>query len=299
MVAIYSALFPNYHVCFVIYDETYVDVRGMSSHLRIVAPSMRDKQWKKDIMHTYTQPNKGVNMRKDASRGYPAQATQAAFPLGGVGTGNVSIGARGDLRDWEIYNAPAKGTYLPNTFVAVSLLPAGGERITRVVEGPVSGTHALSHGYHPHTGVGLPRFAQSTLAGTYPIAEFAVADPAVPATITLEAFTPLVPLQPVDSGIPGAIFNYTITNTGSRGALFDTPIINLPQVAILGTGAIVKRAVVMADDNGNDLIAVRSMVYLALSYDHRLIDGADAARFLGAIKHRLEEGSFEGDLNTA
>jgi 2-oxoglutarate dehydrogenase E2 component (dihydrolipoamide succinyltransferase) len=91
---------------------------------------------------------------------------------------------------------------------------------------------------------------------------------------------------------------FTITNTGSRGALFDTPIINLPQVAILGTGAIVKRAVVMADDNGNDLIAVRSMVYLALSYDHRLIDGADAARFLAAIKHRLEEGSFEGDLNT-
>ena len=154
-------------------------------------------------------------MRKDASRGYPAQATQAAFPLGGVGTGNVSIGARGDLRDWEIYNAPAKGTYLPNTFVAVSLLPAGGERITRVVEGPVSGTHALSHGYHPHTGVGLPRFAQSTLAGTYPIAEFAVHDPAVPATIALEAFTPFVPLHPVDSGIPGAIFNYTITNTGA------------------------------------------------------------------------------------
>jgi 2-oxoglutarate dehydrogenase E2 component (dihydrolipoamide succinyltransferase) len=92
---------------------------------------------------------------------------------------------------------------------------------------------------------------------------------------------------------------FTITNTGSRGALFDTPIINLPQVAILGTGAIVKRAVVMADDNGNDLIAVRSMVYLALSYDHRLVDGADAARFLGAIKQRLEEGSFEGDLNTA
>jgi 2-oxoglutarate dehydrogenase E2 component (dihydrolipoamide succinyltransferase) len=92
---------------------------------------------------------------------------------------------------------------------------------------------------------------------------------------------------------------FTITNTGSRGALFDTPIINLPQVAILGTGAIVKRAVVMADDNGNDLIAVRSMAYLALSYDHRLVDGADAARFLGAIKQRLEEGSFEGDLNTA
>ena len=89
---------------------------------------------------------------------------------------------------------------------------------------------------------------------------------------------------------------FTITNTGSRGALFDTPIINQPQVAILGTGAVVKRAVVVGDDTGQDVIAVRSMVYLALSYDHRLVDGADAARFLGSMKARLEDGSFEAEL---
>nr|WP_309225553.1 2-oxoglutarate dehydrogenase, E2 component, dihydrolipoamide succinyltransferase [Quadrisphaera sp. INWT6] len=89
---------------------------------------------------------------------------------------------------------------------------------------------------------------------------------------------------------------FTITNTGSRGALFDTPIINQPQVAILGTGAVVKRPAVITGPDGDDVIAVRSMMYLALSYDHRLVDGADAARFLTALKARLEDGAFEAEL---
>jgi pyruvate dehydrogenase E2 component (dihydrolipoamide acetyltransferase) len=89
---------------------------------------------------------------------------------------------------------------------------------------------------------------------------------------------------------------FTLTNTGSRGALFDTPIINQPQVGILGTGAVVKRPVVVKDADGGESIAVRSMVYLALSYDHRIVDGADAARFLVSMKERLEEGAFEADL---
>ena len=89
---------------------------------------------------------------------------------------------------------------------------------------------------------------------------------------------------------------FTLTNTGSRGALFDTPIINQPQVAILGLGAVVKRPVVMKGDDGGETIAIRSMVYLALSYDHRIVDGADAARFLVTLKDRLEEGRFESDL---
>jgi pyruvate dehydrogenase E2 component (dihydrolipoamide acetyltransferase) len=89
---------------------------------------------------------------------------------------------------------------------------------------------------------------------------------------------------------------FTLTNTGSRGALFDTPIINQPQVAILGTGTVVKRAVVVDDLALGEVIAVRSMVYLALTYDHRLVDGADAARYLVTVKNRLEEGSFEAEL---
>src|SRR6266568_2784912 len=89
---------------------------------------------------------------------------------------------------------------------------------------------------------------------------------------------------------------FTLTNTGSRGALFDTPIINQPQVAILGTGTVVKRPVVVEDPALGEVIAVRSMVYLALTYDHRLVDGADAARYLGTVKSRLEEGAFEAEL---
>ena len=89
---------------------------------------------------------------------------------------------------------------------------------------------------------------------------------------------------------------FTITNTGSVGALFDTPIFVPPQSAILGTGAIVRRPMVIKDADGNEVIAIRSMCYLALSYDHRNIDGADASRFLNAVKARIEAGEFEGDL---
>jgi pyruvate dehydrogenase E2 component (dihydrolipoamide acetyltransferase) len=89
---------------------------------------------------------------------------------------------------------------------------------------------------------------------------------------------------------------FTLTNTGSRGALFDTPIINQPQVAILGTGTVVRRPVVVEDPALGEVIAVRSMVYLALTYDHRLVDGADAARFLTTVKNRLEEGAFDSEL---
>src|SRR6185312_3991741 len=92
---------------------------------------------------------------------------------------------------------------------------------------------------------------------------------------------------------------FTLTNTGSRGALFDTPIINQPQVGILGTGSVVKRAVVVDDPDLGEIIVPRSMVYLALSYDHRIVDGADAARFLVTIKDRLEAGAFERSLGLA
>ena len=89
---------------------------------------------------------------------------------------------------------------------------------------------------------------------------------------------------------------FTITNYGSAGTLMDTPIINQPQVGILGTGALVKRPVVIKDADLGEVIAVRDMMYLSLSYDHRLVDGADAARFLSALKQRLEEGDFGGEF---
>ncbi len=94
--------------------------------------------------------------------------------------------------------------------------------------------------------------------------------------------------------LQGATF--TITNTGSGGALFDTPIVPNPQVGILGCGTIVKRPAVVKDPEGNEVIGIRSMMYLFLSYDHRLVDGGDAARFLSSMKKRLEDGNFEGEL---
>ena len=86
---------------------------------------------------------------------------------------------------------------------------------------------------------------------------------------------------------------FTDTNTGSRGALFDTPILNPPQVGILGTGAVVRRPVAVDDPDLGEVTTVRSMVYLALTYDHRLVDGADGAAFLSTLKRRLEGGAFE------
>jgi 2-oxoglutarate dehydrogenase E2 component (dihydrolipoamide succinyltransferase) len=90
--------------------------------------------------------------------------------------------------------------------------------------------------------------------------------------------------------------SFTLTNTGSRGALFDTPVVFLPQSAILGTGIVAKRPAVVVDARGNEAIAIRSLVYLALSYDHRIIDGADASRFLMDVKSRLEMADFTAQL---
>ena len=130
------------------------------------------------------------------TRTFEASASSAAFPLGGIGTGNVSLGARGDLRDWELFNSPNKGNQLPNTFFAIRVQAGSRPPLTRVLEGPRSGPHDLSHGYHPATGAGLPRLAGSRLRGEYPLAFVEFEDPKLPVKVELEAFTPLIPLNP-------------------------------------------------------------------------------------------------------
>src|ERR1041384_3719069 len=127
------------------------------------------------------------------TRTFSAVDSQVAFPLGGIGTGNVSLGARGDLRDWEIFNHPGKGTALPNTFFAIRAQAGAAAPVARVLEAPVQPPHTLSHGYHPWTAAGLPRLAGTTFCGEYPFAWIGFADPALPVTVQLEAFTPLVP----------------------------------------------------------------------------------------------------------
>lgn len=149
---------------------------------------------------------------REEIRTFPAEASALAFPLGGIGTGNVSLGARGDLRDWEIFNHPGKGTVFPNTFFAIRVQVGDQKAVAKVLEGPVQPPHTRSHGYHPSTEVGLPRFRGTAFRGQYPFATIDFEDPDLPVELRLEAWTPLIPLNPEDSGLPCAILTYTVTN---------------------------------------------------------------------------------------
>ncbi|MBL8162797.1 MAG: hypothetical protein JNJ61_12490, partial [Anaerolineae bacterium] len=152
---------------------------------------------------------------KTKVRSFDEKAAALAFPLGGVGTGTVSLGARGDLRDWEIFNRPAKGVTLNNTYFALRVKPEGGKPVAKVLQAALQPPLDHSHGFDPQTGAGLPRFTSTTFYGEYPFARIDFHDDALPVRVSLEAFTPLIPLDPEKSGIPCAIFTYSVTNTGA------------------------------------------------------------------------------------
>lgn len=140
-------------------------------------------------------------------------APAVAFPLGGIGTGNVSVGARGEWRDWEIWGRAAKGTRLPNTFWAIRT--ASGDRVhTKVLEAPVQPPYTESHGFHPDTAAGLPHVDGARLRGEYPFVGVEFDDVDLPVHVGMDAYTPLVPLQPDDSGIPCVVVTHTVTNPG-------------------------------------------------------------------------------------
>lgn len=136
----------------------------------------------------------------------------AAFPLGGIGTGTVSIGARGEFRDWELENHPDKGRDNPNTFFAIHARPQGGTPITRVLESSLEGPADAPDGFGPSGLRGLPRLDAAAMRGEYPFVEVAFEDAALPVEVRLTAFTPLIPLDSADSGIPGAVLRYTVRN---------------------------------------------------------------------------------------
>jgi uncharacterized protein (DUF608 family) len=145
-----------------------------------------------------------------------SSATEAAFPLGGIGTGNISIGARGDLRDFEIWNEPRKGLTLPYTHFSLWARAGDQPSVTRVLEGRIPPPYARSHGIHPNLGGGLPRFVTSRFRGLYPTAELELQDPEVPLTARLLAYTPFAPLDADESGLPCAIFEWTLTNQSAE-----------------------------------------------------------------------------------
>lgn len=147
-----------------------------------------------------------------AQRRFAGTANQAAFLLGGIGTGNVSIGARGELRDWEIFNRPGKGVRIPYTFFAIRTREAALEPKTRVLESRLQPPFSRSHGYDSSDLAGLPRFEKSEMWAEYPFAWVELTDSTMPVSVCLEAFTPFVPLDADASGLPVAILRYNVRN---------------------------------------------------------------------------------------
>jgi non-lysosomal glucosylceramidase len=151
-------------------------------------------------------------------RVFPGTATEAAFLLGGIGTGNVSVGARGELRDWEIFNVPGKGVSLHYSFFAIRVQEEGQPPICKVLESKLNPPFSKSHGFHSGTTAGLPRFEESELKGEYPFAEISLKDRRMPVEVTLEAFTPMIPLNTDDSSIPCAVLRYRVKNKTDKKA---------------------------------------------------------------------------------
>jgi len=143
------------------------------------------------------------------------QLREIAFPLGGIGTGTVALGGRGDLRDWEIGNRPAQGRRLPYTFFVVWVQTGDEPAQTRVLEGRLQPPYSGPSGV-PLAGAGLPRFAEVTFAAAYPFAHLTFTDPDLPLQVSLEAFNPLIPHDSEASGLPVAVFRHTLANPTDR-----------------------------------------------------------------------------------
>lgn len=142
---------------------------------------------------------------------YLASASEAAFLLGGIGTGNISVGARGELRDWEIFNSPNKGFYSPGTYFALWCRSEGQAAVAKILESRIRPPYRGQSGIR-NRQAGVGRFANSQMRAEYPFVWVDLMDPAVPVAVTLEAFTPFIPLNADDSGIPAAVIRYRVAN---------------------------------------------------------------------------------------
>lgn len=140
------------------------------------------------------------------------QLSEIAFPLGGIGTGTVSLGGRGELRDWEIFNRPGKGKIVPFSFVALWTRPQGGVGTVKVVEAQVMPPYRGSFGYKRESAEGLQRFKKARFTGAYPLAHIDFDDESLPVSVSLDAFNPFVPLDVDASSLPAVIFHYHLVS---------------------------------------------------------------------------------------
>ncbi len=146
------------------------------------------------------------------------QRAQVAFPIGGIGTGSISLGGWGQLRDFEIFNRPAKGQLCPMTFFTLHARREGGKPVTRVLQGPIAGPLVGAHGYPYQDGAGLPHFEENTFTGTFPVARVDFRDGRVPVRVSLEAFNPFIPLEADDSSLPVAVFLVHLKNPSRKAS---------------------------------------------------------------------------------
>ncbi len=213
-------------------------------------------------------------------RGRPRSFTgrhlrEIAFPLGGIGTGTVSLGGRGDLRDWEIFNRPAKGLTLPQSFVALWARERGRNPVTRVVaarpQSPLTAARGL-----PRAGVpGLPHLRRARFTGAYPLARIDFEDEALPLTVALEAFNPFVPLAPEDSGLPVAILRCHLTNPGRRAVEATLALSALNPIGFLPPAPLEDRRAPCFGGNVNAL--VRGAGFTAISMTSERVAPDDLA----------------------
>jgi non-lysosomal glucosylceramidase len=165
-------------------------------------------------------PTRGAQGTRSTQRTFTGDGLRTvAFPLGGIGTGTVSLGGRGNLEDWEIFNRPAKGRNLPYTFFALWAQPVGGtpeEAVARVLERRILPPFSRERGLPPAQTAGLPRWREARFTGEYPFAGIEFEDGALPLSVSLEAFTPMAPLDADVSGLPVAIFHWKLRNPGTR-----------------------------------------------------------------------------------
>ncbi|TVY07376.1 GH116 family glycosyl-hydrolase [Paenibacillus cremeus] len=187
-------------------------------------------------------------------RTYTAEATEAAFLLGGIGTGNVSLGSRGEFRDWELFNHPDKGMQYPNSYFAIWAKKEGEPPMAKVLQSQFKPPHSRSQGYSPYAGGGLPRMEASRMTGEYPICRIAFEDDHLPVQVELEAYTPFIPLNADDSGIPGAILTYRVQNVSDRSVDVTVAGSLINPVGGIGFNAFGGMELPNAGRNVNDLV---------------------------------------------
>ena len=176
--------------------------------------------------------------RPGAVRSFEGRAlNEVAFPLGGIGTGTISLGGRGNLRDWEIFNRPGKGVHMPFTFFAMYVEESGTKRV-RVLEGPIEPPFTTGFGFKRVFVPGLPRMEKARFRGEYPFAEVELSDSQVPLEVRLEAFNPLVPLEPDDSGIPAFVVRFRVKNNGPAPAKVTIAGSVINPIGFDGVGAV-------------------------------------------------------------